>query len=263
MKWSVPAFVAEYGFDKDLSEVLIGWAKELGKRHPIGVLMSEALGEEEDAAAPAVGPMEAPPAPYRITEEGGRKKMIGKGEPESRAEKFQRYIDDLQEKVESSEFHAQMAESNARNLEIQVNKRPYADNQGLKKMMSARQQEAKRHTQTAEKARAEFSGIKIKQGEMENEMAKQYQLNKTKQLDTAFDALDQYWKTSVKLDDGDERFVQYGIGMLLPYLDQFQQMGEYGTKEETVESLRQTLSNSYDEGPAGYQWLKLMLQQSR
>jgi hypothetical protein len=242
VNYSPVALIAEYGFDKPLAEMLTGWAKELVKKHPLGVLMSEAVAEEEPEAA-AVIEKPAPDFGPRVErEEGQVPKLVAKGPPEGRAQKFERYTSDLQRKVERSEHFSEMARINAE---------------------KARMQESQRHGKAAEEARKEYSAIRVQQQQLDTEMAKQYAENRQNQLEGAFDSIDAMWQTAIKNEDlGEERFVQHAMGVLLPYMDQLQEIGQFGSREETQAGVQQLLTQGFED-PTQYQWLKLMLQQAR
>lgn len=218
-----------------------------------GPMPAEALPEREIAAGG-----------FGVTREEGKAPKYTGGEAYTKAQKFEDSMTRLNRKRTEAAHWGGMAQSRADKLEMQINKRPYADNKGLLKMMKSREQEAKRHKQTEEKSGAEYAAVRIKQQELDTDLAKQYQQSMTKQLDTAFDGIESMWQSAIKSDKddlGQEQWTQYVIAQLVPYLDQIGQMSGHGSRDETVQALQVTVESAWED-PKQLAWLKVALQGS-
>ncbi len=73
------------------------------------------------------------------------------------------------------------------------------------------------------------------------------------------------WQAAIKNDSDDlgpEKWSQYVMAQLFPYLDQIGEMSGHTSREETVEALKVTLDQAWED-PSQISWLKVALQQSR
>ena len=208
------------------------------------------------------GPQTAgPQGGYRIERpEGGIPKMVGRGEPESAAERFAKQLEGYDKDIEKFESRAQVADASASNLENYMLRRPNADASGMKKMIAARRDEAKRMMAQADAKKAERLKMQTSQMELKANLQSGYSKYRQTQMDSAFDAIQAAWKTARTGtgDFGRDEYVQTAMRMLVPYIQETAQ--KTGAQpQEVIQAWQEIVNESWDD-PSKMGWLRYSLE---
>ena len=227
--------------------------KKMGKDPVPPGALTEAPPSE---ASPAQGLQEN----YRIERKAGQPpKLIGRGEPETEGEKFQAKIDKLGSDAQKYRDQADSANAAADRLESYLFQRPHADNQGVKKMIAARRDEANRAMKRGDTASLEQNELQMGKMQLSTSLQSQYAKYRGSQLNNAFSAIDAAWKTAKQgsSDYGRDEFEAATLQMLTPYRAELAE--RYNQSPEEMEQvLRQRISAAWDD-PQELEFIKMAL----